>query len=162
MRIAFYIGNHAADSWPVRLGCYLTRLAQKGEFKKATHCEAIHEELPDGSCVIASSSLRDGGVRLKTVTLNPENWRIVNVHQWNVKKSIELMSITKGEPYDLRGALATVLPGKQQTGRWFCNEWIGAPYLQASYSFQTAQFMAICLSLGAEVTQEFFLARKGV
>jgi len=159
MKIAFYIGDHAADSWGVRIGNYLTRLAQKGEYDQATHCEAIHTEYPDGSVVIASATTREGGVRFKTVRLHPESWRIVDVPMWNVLKSVELLSITAGQPYDWRGALATVLPGHHKSGQWFCNEWVGAPYIKAPETFQTAQFMAICMSLGKEVTQEFFQAR---
>lgn len=159
MKIAFYIGTHAADAWYVRLGCYATRFVQKGDYGQASHCEAIHEENADGSVVIASATLREGGVRFKTTKLDPLSWRIVDVPMWDVEKSVELLKITAGQQYDWRGALATILPGHPARGEWFCNEWVSAPYLQCPATFETAQFMAICMSLGKEVTHEFFQAR---
>lgn len=159
MKLAHYIGDHAADTTLVRLGWRLTRLAQKGPYGIVTHVEAIHEEHADGSVSIASASLRDKGVRPKKVTLDPDHWWVVDVPLWDVQRSIDFLDLTIGLPYDYRGALATMLPGSQDSARWFCNEWVAAPFIKAPGSFSPSQFAAITLSLGTDVTREFFASR---
>lgn len=160
MKVALYTGNHDSDSLSVRAGWWITRKVQKGPFSDTTHVEAIHNEYPDGSVNIASSSLRDGGVRAKRVLLTPGFWSIVDVPLWDVQQSINLLHVTQGCKYDLRGAIATAFIGSPQAGRYFCNQWVGFPYLQASATFGPHQFHAICLTLGIDVTEEFFRSRK--
>jgi len=160
MKVALYTSNHIADSLSVRAGWWITRKVQKGPFSSTTHIEAIHKEHSDGTVTIASSSLRDGGVRSKEILLNPLHWRIIDVPMWDVEKSIKLLSHTKGAKYDFRGAIATAFIGSPQAGRFFCNQWVGFPYLQASATFGPHHFHAICLSLGSDVTQDFFRCRS--
>ena len=160
MLVAHYTGDHHADDWLARAGVWVTRLGQKGPYGDITHTEAIHAQHSDGSVTIASSSLRDGGVREKQVTLNPEHWIITNVPQWDVAQSVLLLSHTKGQPYDLRGALSTLLPGSPSDNAWFCNRWVGTPYLKAAGTFGPHQFAAICLSIGKDITSDFFSSRK--
>lgn len=71
MRVACFIGDHAKDDLLTRIGWVGTRLVQKGSFQRVTHVEAILEEHEDGQVTIGSASLRDGGVRVKTVKLHP-------------------------------------------------------------------------------------------
>lgn len=156
MLISHYTGDHHADGVLARLGVAITRLGQKGVYGYITHTEAIHACHADGSVTIASSSLRDGGVRSKQVTLNPANWLITDVPQWDVQASIDLLAQTQGMPYALLGALATALPGTNRPGRYFCNQWVATPYLKAAATFGPHHFAAICLSIGQDVTQDFF------
>ena len=109
---------------------------------------------------IASSSLRDGGVRAKLVWLTEGHWIIVDVPQWNVKHSLDFFYDTIGQPYDWRGALATVLPGHNKEDAWFCNEWVAYPYLKSAANFGPHQLQAICLSIGRNVTDAFFKDRE--
>lgn len=160
MKVAFYIGDHSADGHMARLGWRITRCVQKGPYGHVTHCEAIHAEHPDGSVTIASASLRDGGVRAKRVTLDPVHWWIVDVPQWDVVRSEDFLAETAGMKYDWRGAIATVFLGAQDAARWFCNEHVAAPFLRASGTFGPNHLTAICLSLGRDVTAEFFESRK--
>jgi hypothetical protein len=160
MVIAHYIGNHANDSFFIRCGWWITQKAQKGPYGNVTHCEAILNKYEDGSVMIASASLREGGVRSKNTRLTAGNWMIVDVPQWDVKNLLDLFLDTVGDPYDLRGAIATELPGGPQVGRWFCNEWVGHPFIKASATFGPHQFAAITLSLGKDVTTEFFAERE--
>lgn len=160
MLVALYIGDHAKDGIMTRIGCWLTRLAQKGPFDQVTHIEAIHDEHPDGSVTISSASLRDGGVRSKQVTLDAAHWLIVDMSQWNVVDSKELLLKTDGQPYNWRGALALFLPGSPISGTWFCNQWVSEPYLLASETFSPAQLAAIVISQGEEITSEFFASRQ--
>ena len=156
MKVALYIGDHAADGLLARLGWWITRRVQKGPYAHVTHVEAIHDEHPDGSVTIASASLRDGGVRSKRAVLNPAHWLIIDVPLWDTQKSEDSLEETTGMGYDWRGALATCLPGAPDADRWFCNEWVGHPYLRGAETFGPHHFAAICLSLGTDVTEEFF------
>lgn len=156
MLVAFYVGDHKQDGWPSRVGLLATRLLQKGIYGDITHCEAIHAQHADGTVTIASASLRDGGVRPKRCVLQPGNWMVVDVPQWDVALSIALLAETKGEPYDCRGAVATVLPGHPQAGHWFCNQWVAYPFLKASATFGPHHLCAIALSIGQDVTAQFF------
>lgn len=154
MLVAHYIGAHKGDTLSARIGWAAVRSVQRGPWKQVTHVEAIHAVHDDGTCTIASSSLRDGGVRAKRVALKPGHWLIVNVPQWDVRASIQHLALTEGMPYDWRGAGATVLPLRQRPGEWFCTEWVGHPFLRASHLFGPAQLAAITLSLGRDVTAE--------
>lgn len=156
MKVAHYIGDHAKDGYMTRLGWSLTRLAQKGEFGTVTHAEAIHTEHSDGSVTIASASLRDNGVRSKRVVLDPEHWIISDIHEWKVEDSKALLARTDRQPYNWRGAIALFLPGTPIKGTWFCNQWVSEPYLKASATFSPSQLAAICFSIGADVTVDFF------
>jgi hypothetical protein len=156
MRVALHIGDHAADGFFARCGWWLTRKVQKGPYARVTHVEAIHAEHTDGTVTIASASLRDGGVRSKRVRLNPAHWLIVDVPQWDVARSIELLAATNGMPYDWRGAVATAFPGSQDSSRWFCNEWVAYPFIKASGTFGPNHFAAVSFSLGQDVTTDFF------
>lgn len=160
MKVALFIGNHVEDDLLTRCGWYVTRKMQKGPLAMVTHVEAIQAEYENGSVMIASASVRDGGVRSKRVFLNPAHWQIVDVPQWDVAKSIALLQHTKGMRYDYRGAIATAFLGSQDPDRWFCNEWVGAPFIVASGTFGPHHFAAICLSLGADITTEFFRTRQ--
>lgn len=160
MIIAHYTGDHSGDSWPARLGVALTRFGQKGPYGHVTHTEAIHAEHTDGTVTIASASLRDGGVRDKQVLLNPDHWFVTDVPQWGVQASIDLLAKTRGCPYDLWGAIATQLPGTQSSTAYFCNEWVGTPFLKAAGTFGPHQFAAICMSIGQDITTEFFNQRR--
>lgn len=160
MKIAHYTGDHAGEGWLARAGVALTRLGQKGLYGDITHTEAIHEEYTDGSVTIASASFRDGGVRSKRVTLNPSHWLITDVPPWDVAQSIALLDRTKGWPYDLRGALATLLPGRPSDKAYFCTRWVSTPFLQAAGSFGPHHLAAICLSIGRDITTDFFGSRQ--
>lgn len=160
MLVALYVGDHRADGFRDRLGWWLTRQVQRGEFRRVTHVEAILAERPDGRHLIASSSLRDGGVRIKAATLDPAHWLIADVPAWDADAAREWFAQHIGEPYDWRGALATVLPGKNASRRWFCNEAVGAAVgLRSPAAFGPAQFAAICFTFGRDVTAEFFTER---
>jgi hypothetical protein len=123
------------------------------------HVEAIHEEFSDGSVTIASASYMDKGVRSKITTLNPLHWIMVDVPQWDVELSQDYLSMTVGMPYDSRGALATCLPGSPDADKAFCNQWVGHPFLKASATFGPHHFAAICLTIGKDITKEFFASR---
>lgn len=162
MLTALYIGDHARDSLPVRLGCWATQVTQRGDFKRVTHVEAILVEEADGRVTIGSASLRDGScVRVKSrVLLDPANWMIVEVPAWQAQRAQLWFAEHAGQRYDLRGALATVLPGRGRQNHWFCNQAVGAAVgLQQPHIFGPGEFAAIATSFGRDVTTDFFQAR---
>lgn len=161
MLVALYIGNHAKDTPAVRLGWALTRLAQKGDYARVTHCEAILGGTAD-SAIIASSSLRDGGVRVKHgVKLDPASWLIASVPMWDGDEAMAWFFEHMNEPYDWRGAWALFMPGHFSHG-WFCNASVLAcAGFKTPKNFSPAQFAAICFSLGRDVTADFFKQPQG-
>lgn len=149
MKIALFIGDHTKDTPSVRLGWFLTRLVQKGDYKKVTHVEAILKEWDDGSVTIGSASIRDGGVRMKRCILNPEHWDIVDVPMWSTAVAEQWFLDNDGAPYDWRGAFASCMPFSWgEYNEWFCNGAVGASVgLKCPEIFGPAQFAAICHSL---------------
>jgi hypothetical protein len=157
---ALYIGDHSGDTLSVRAGWALTRMVQRGAYRQVTHTEMILDEMADGSVLIGSSSLRDGGVRIKKAKLNPAHWLIVDVPSWDIGQSFNWFIKHKGDKYDLWGALATVLPSSQYYDRWYCNEACAASVgIVEPQLFGPAQYAAISMSLGRDVTAEFFKGR---
>ena len=146
MKLALYIGNHDKDKWSVRIGWWLTRLVQKGKYAQVTHVEAILKEHEDGSVTIGSSSLRDGGVRMKRVHLTAGHWEIMDVPQWSADDAMLWFISHDGEHYDWRGAFASCMPFQwRKTQQWFCNEAVGASVgLESPDIFGPSQFAAIC------------------
>lgn len=160
MKIALYIGNHTKDNPSVRLGWWLTRLVQKGEFANVTHVEAILAEHDDGTVTIGSASIRDGGVRTKRCHLTPEHWIIVDVPRWSVTKARNWFIKHNGEKYDIRGAFASAFPIQwKQKDRWFCNEAVGASAgVKSPEVMGPCQFSVMAIDGGKDVTEEFFNA----
>lgn len=162
MKIAAFIGDHAKDDALTRIGWAGTRIVQKGSFQRVTHVEAILEEHAYGLVTIGSASLRDGGVRVKTVKLNPDHWIIIDVPSWDAQQSQRWFADHAGEAYDWRGAFVTWLPATwNKLKEWFCNDAVGASGgMVDPHIFGPAQFASICLSFGRDVTKEFFETRE--
>jgi hypothetical protein len=151
LKVALYIGAHKGAPWNVRLACWLIRFVQKGALGNVTHVEAILAEHADGSVDIASSVALEGGVRIKRCVLDPAQWRVVDVPEWDAAKARAWFEQHAGEPYDWRGAFATLLPGHDSRG-WFCNEAVGASVgLVEPHTFTPSTFAAVCLTFGREV-----------
>lgn len=149
MKVALYVGDHAGAPLLTRIGAWLTRLAQKGPYGIVTHCEAVLEELPDGSCVVGSS-ITKLGVRIATLRLDPSEWLLVEVPRWDAGKARAWFDLHEGEPYDWRGAVATMLPGHAQGGRRFCAAAVLASVgWKTPDNFTPAHVAAIAYSLAA-------------
>lgn len=157
MKVALYIGSHTKDTPGVRLGWWLTRLAQEGNYAQVTHCESILEEHENGEVTIGSASLRDGGVRTKRCSLTAGNWLIVDVPSWKATKAKAWFKEHAGQPYDWRGALASAFPFQwAQKGRWFCNQSVAAPFMESPEILGPSELAAVLMSFGKNVTKEFF------
>ena len=74
-----------------------------------------------------SSSIRDGGVRLKTMPLPADKWDLIPINQLDAYIDIlNYFAQTRGKPYDFIGACGVVLGIKGSLKKWFCSEWCAA------------------------------------
>ncbi|QEY23561.1 hypothetical protein [Neisseria animalis] len=110
------------NAWPylkARTADYLIRLFTRGPY---SHCEiAVSDGGRQYRCY--SSSVRDGGVRLKTMPLPSAKWDLIPLPPETAAHAAYLYEQTRGAGYDWRGALGTVLRLRQSGTRWFCSEW---------------------------------------
>lgn len=160
MIILGYIGDHATDTLPVRLGWWMTRHVQSGEFKQVTHTESVLKGDNYKHCTIASSSARDGGVRIKeNIGLTKGNWIAADIPCWDVWLAVVWFVANLGKKYAWIGAVATKLFWLHESAnRIFCNQSTGAPFILGSEQYTPSQFWSIAMSMpGArDVTDEFF------
>ena len=156
MLIAHYIGP-AKPGIAARLGWWLTVTGQKAPYDYCTHTEAIHEVHGGGVFTIASSSIVDRGVRVKRAALRPGHWLITDVPQWDVERSRQWFADATdvGMQYDKRGALATMLPGRQDNKKAFCTEAVLDPFVKAPHYYTPAMGLSLCLSMGFDVTADY-------
>ena len=167
MIILGYVGNHAKDAIPVRLGWAITRLVQTGKYKRVTHTECVHAGSNYKLCTIASSSARDHGVRAKSdVSLTKGNWIALDVPDFDAEKSKAWFSAYDGFGYDWLGAAGTRLHFLQgwhySLNRFFCNETtlkaLPIPfYARADELTPSECFELLVSGFGAlDVTDKFF------
>ena len=161
MIVLGYTGSHKGQGLRVRAGRELIRVGQwPYTWRRVTHTEMLLHGAWD--CAdIASSSLIDGGVRIKKgVRLNPLHWEAVEVPGWEAQRSAAWFFAHLGEPYDTRGALGSVLYGLgDEDEGWFCNEACGASVDQIDpQTMPPAGFFAFALRQPSArlVTQDFF------
>ena len=158
-----YIGNHAADTLPVRIGWAATRAVQTGKFKRVTHTESVLSGTNYKRCTIASSSARDKGVRIKeNITLTKGHWIALEVPGFNADRSRSWFVLYLGCAYDWVGAIATKLPFLRPISRrftwFFCNEACLAAFIHRADSYTPSESFDLLVSrFGAvDVTDEFF------
>ena len=91
-----------------------------------SHCElAVPRDGGQYDCY--SSSIRDGGVRVKTMPLPPEKWDLIPIRQTNVyADTLNHYGATRGQPYDWLGAVGVITRWRDDRRKWFCSEWCAA------------------------------------
>lgn len=114
-----------------RLSDWIIRTLTRSPY---SHCElAVLIPPPDGDpddhavfdCY--SSSIRDGGVRMKTMTLPADKWDLIPINQLDAYIDVlNYFAQTRGKPYDFIGACGVVLGIKGSLKMWFCSEWCAA------------------------------------
>ncbi|NMG71843.1 hypothetical protein DNK49_19105 [Azoarcus communis] len=112
MQLALYKGRGS-------LGNALIRWWTKSEY---SHCEVVAL-----SQYGYSSSIRDGGVRMKRIDWNPEHWDFIELPWADIGCVTELYVKTAGEPYGYWDLLTRQIfnrPG--DAPGWFCSEWCAA------------------------------------
>ena len=115
--LACYRGR--GDKLAHRLRDGITRFFTRGKY---SHTE-IAIALPDGRYECYSSSIRDGGVRTKTMCLPSDKWDLLPIDGLPVVAIKAYFAQTKGAGYDLLGALGCVVGFRQHANRYFCSEW---------------------------------------
>jgi hypothetical protein len=138
MFLAFY---KARGTWFDRLIRFVTR-------SPYSHVEVAITPLPNGRWLCGSSSVRDGGVRLKAITLSQDNWDLcfVGGDAYAVRAWFEARA---GERYDWLGVLRFVLPFVGQSSRrWFCSEaCLAALGLVETWRFSPADSVVLAAAL---------------
>lgn len=128
--LALYKGRKSGRSpkaLAMRFADWVIRKATRGIY---SHCE-IAVDLGDGVFECYSSSLRDSGVRCKSMSLPSNKWDLVEVPDLMATRNRlqDLWKATKGKPYDLLGTLCVGLGAHSKTinywtkDKWFCSEW---------------------------------------
>ena len=152
--LALYHGNRGGTGWRVwaaRFTDWFTRVLTRGRY---SHCE-IAVRLPetaDGQeyeCY--SASLRDGGVRMKTMPLPADKWDLIPLDDAVLHAhTVGLYLRTAGQGYDLPGAFGVVFGLPENRKRWFCSEWVGkALGLAESWRFSPND-LAVIARMGRE------------
>lgn len=145
MKVAFYKGTRPGIEGLFNIG---VRWWEKGPY---SHTEAILEEYSDGTVLGASSSFIDGGVRMKVITLDPQNWDVVDVPGVDVASVRAWFEAHKGLPYDLRGLVGFIIgPVPAEKNKYFCDEAVAtAMGIEEAWRFDPNGFYQICRRLAA-------------
>lgn len=116
--LAFYKGQRSENDHALlfdRLVCWRTA-------SRFSHVELVLEEMPGGRARCASSSLRDGGVRVKEIDLRTGRWVLATV-EGDIDDARDWFRRHDGLPYDWFSLLGWVLPWRVSFWRWwFCSE----------------------------------------
>ncbi|WP_225747933.1 hypothetical protein [Eikenella sp. Marseille-P7795] len=142
--LALYRGRRDGTGlkvWLARFSDWLTRVLTKGQY---SHCE-IAMKLPEtAEYECYSASLRDGGVRVKTMPLPETKWDLIALPDDVGGRLETLWAETQGQGYDLPGAFGVVFGLPENRRRWFCSEWVGAALgLSESWRFSPNDLAAI-------------------
>lgn len=115
MRIAFYKGTQSG------LYGFLDKLVRWWTGGPYSHCEIIlHGD--DAAAICASASKTDGGVRIKTIALDPSRWAVVEIGG-DSARAAEWFAAHLGEGYDLLGLFGFVWRRRDgERNKWFCSE----------------------------------------
>ena len=86
-----------------------------------SHCELA---LPhgNGQYDCCSSSIRDGGVRVKGMPLPSEKWDLIPVDV-SPEQVYAALVATIGAKYDWLGATGVIARWRHDKRKWFCSEW---------------------------------------
>ena len=111
MRLAFYKGRH-------RLFDRVVQWWTRGPYS--------HVELVFSDGLAASSSVRDGGVRVKAINFAPDRWDILPI-DGDEAPARAWFAAHLGQAYDAAGLFGFVWrPAAGATRRWFCSEAVAA------------------------------------
>lgn len=103
-----------------RFSDWAIRKATRGRF---SHCE-IAVKTGNLRFTCYSSSIRDGGVRMRIMPLPADKWTLIPLgNSPDLYQRIrQIFKEEAGKPYDWQGALGIILPFRQRGKKWFCSE----------------------------------------
>lgn len=126
--LALYKGHRDGSGWRVwcaRATDWLTRILTRGQY---SHAEIAYGPAEVGEYDCISSSVRDGGVRAKTMPLPADKWDLIPLPD-SINEHGQLDRLyrnTVSQPYDWFGAVGVVFKTRQRGDKWFCSEWCAA------------------------------------
>lgn len=132
-------------------------------WRRVTHVEHMLSGT-HRSAEIASSSITDGGVRIKSgVNLSPDHWIVIYAPALDAEKSRTWFEENQGAPYDFFGAMGSVFwwLGDSRV-KYFCNEACGTSAGQKdAHTMPPAGYCAWVLSQPGSrvITKQFFGAQ---
>ena len=145
--LALYHGHRGGTGWRVwaaRFTDWLTRILTRGKY---SHCEIavrLPETAGEQEYECYSASIRDLGVRMKTMPLPSAKWDLIPLPDSVGGRLETLWAQTQGQGYDLPGAFGVVFGLPENRKRWFCSEWVGAALgLAESWRFSPNDLAAI-------------------
>lgn len=116
LKIAMYKGTRAGVA-----GLY-NRAVRAWTLGPYSHCELIAQEHDDGTSTCWGASWPDGGVRQKTMWLDPAKWDLIDV-TGDLASAVRWFESHDGEGYDIRGNFGLMLrPLGHSQNKWFCSE----------------------------------------
>ena len=121
--LAMYKGRkdgRGVKVWAARIADWVVRTVTRSPY---SHCEIAVEHPRDGLFDCYSSSARDGGVRVKTMSLPTDKWDLIDLPPAVALSVSRLFRRTHGAGYDWLGAIGVVLKSPHSKSRWFCSEW---------------------------------------
>ena len=121
--LAMYKGRkdgRGVKVWAARIADWVVRTVTRSPY---SHCEIAVEHPRDGLFDCYSSSARDGGVRVKTMSLPADKWDLIELPPAVALSVSRLFRRTHGAGYDWLGAIGVVLKSPHSKSRWFCSEW---------------------------------------
>lgn len=145
--IAFYRGRKEGKGLMTKVYRFLdwaTRKLTKGPY---SHCEVV-EKLEDGTFKCFSSSYRDGGVRSKILSLSNDSWDLIPADFIRPENLQYVEKSTKGQGYDLLGALGVVFLTPDSEDLWFCSEIVAEVIgLPESWRYTPNTLYSVCKML---------------
>ena len=152
--LALYHGHRGGTGWRVwaaRFTDWLTRVLTRGRY---SHCEIavrLPETAGEQEYECYSASIRDKGVRMKTMPLPADKWDLIPLDDAVLHAhTVGLYLRTAGQGYDLPGAFGVVFGLPENRRRWFCSEWVGkALGLAESWRFSPND-LAVIANMGRE------------
>lgn len=97
-----------------------------------------------------TSAGTEGGIRVKTAQLNPDDWDILPLDWVSEKRVREVYDKEKGCKYDYAGCARFVTPFalRESPTRWFCTEYVGeTAYIKEPWRFSPTDFHFIIESI---------------
>ena len=146
--ITFYKKKRKIDSLQTAYFRFMDGMIRLFTWSKYSHCEiAIKPKKNSTEYICYSSSVRDGGVRFKTMALNPADWDIFELPEVTEKKVKDFYEETKGMKYDFLGAVGSVLHTREIPNKYFCSEWCSAVLgLTKPYKYSPGRLYNHCKS----------------
>lgn len=143
--LALYRGRRDGTGikvWVARFSDWLTRVLTRGRY---SHCEIAVRNDDSDTYTCYSSSVRDGGVRCKTMPLPSDKWDLIELPSTVHDRLQQVWQTTKGKPYDWPGALGVVFKTRNRDDKWFCSELCASVIgLPESWRFSPNDLAAIC------------------